>query len=87
MQAVLMMDLKINNIKRNISNFFAIMIVIVLCYVIFYRYYLKKYTILSITTPLTVKLLAKKFAFSEKRIMFVMKLEMTVTSVILSFKT
>ncbi len=40
---------------------------------------------LSINTPLTVKLLAKKFAFSEKRIMFVVKLKMTITSVILFF--
>lgn len=38
-------------------------------------------------TPLTVKLLSKKFAFSEKHIMFVMKLEINVTSVILLFKT
>jgi hypothetical protein len=47
----------------------------------------KKTAILRITTPLTVKLLSNKFALSEKHIMFVLKLEMTVTSVILSFKT
>lgn len=42
---------------------------------------------LGIITPLTVKLLSKKFAFSEKRIMFVSKLIMIITSVIISFKT
>ena len=44
-------------------------------------------TILSSNTPFTVKLRSKKFALSEKRIMFVAKSAMTVTSVILAFKT
>lgn len=46
-----------------------------------------KNAILRNITLLTVKLLSEKFALSEKRIMFVMKLAMTVTSVILYFKS
>ena len=47
----------------------------------------KKNEFLRNITSLTVKLLSKKSALSEKHIMFVSKLEMTVTSVILLFKT
>jgi hypothetical protein len=43
-------------------------------------------TFLRIITSFAVKLRSNKFALSEKHIMFVMKLEMTVTSVILTFK-
>jgi len=43
--------------------------------------------ILRISTSFTVKLRSKKFALSEKRIMFALKSTMTVTSVILNFET
>ncbi len=39
------------------------------------------------STKKTVKILSKKFAVSEIDIMFVMKLKMTITSVIVFFKS
>ena len=42
--------------------------------------------LVSIKTRKMVKLLRKSFDVSKMRLMFVLKLEMTVTSVILNFK-